>query len=61
MTLDFFSYSDVEPYIFYVAPTPVPYRVGKNPVYKKTQPGWVFLGFIGLYWVLLGFIWLKKT
>jgi hypothetical protein len=32
-------------------------RVGKNPgFFKKTQPGWVFLGFIGFYWVLLGFI-----
>jgi hypothetical protein len=34
----------------------------KNPnpggfgFFKKTQPGWVFLGFIGFYWLFLGFI-----
>jgi len=30
--------------------------VQKNPgIFKKAQPGWVFWGFIGFYWVL-GFI-----
>jgi len=30
---------------------------------KKAQPGWVFLGFIGFYWVLgfIGFFWTRST